>query len=185
MGNIRTSLSHPLVIDEVGVPGYEGRIGMTMLPGRCSTESLYGNIWHRDLETDLTAIRALDPALLISLNESHEFARLGVPDFERTLSTSGLAWRHLPIRDAGVPDVAFERAWLVVGAEARALLRAGELVIIHCRAGLGRTGMIAARLLVELGDTPREAIAAIRQARPHTIETPEQLSYVSKIVTGA
>ena len=44
----------------------------------------------------------------------------------------------------------------------------------HCRGGLGRAGMISARLLVESGVEPEVAIAKVRAARPGAIETREQ-----------
>ena len=50
--------------------------------------------------------------------------------------------------------------------------------LVHCKGGLGRAGTIATRLLIELGVAPREAINAVRQARPGTIETIEQERYV-------
>lgn len=176
-----TSITHPLRIDIVSVPGTSGRIGMTLCPGRSDDQSVNGNRWRRDLNADLEAIRSLDPFLLITLNESREFAGLGVPDFERTLAASGLPWRHLPIPDGGVPGDAFERAWETVGREAREGLRAGGLVVIHCRAGLGRTGTIAARLLVELGTPAKAAIAAVREARSlDAVETREQEAHVKQ-----
>lgn len=49
---------------------------------------------------------------------------------------------------------------------------------MHCRAGLGRTGTVAARLLVEHGARPADAIALVRTVRPGSIETVEQESYV-------
>ncbi|HVA32773.1 MAG TPA: protein-tyrosine phosphatase family protein, partial [Candidatus Baltobacteraceae bacterium] len=57
-------------------------------------------------------------------------------------------------------------------------LRKGERVLVHCRGGLGRAGTVAARLLVELGMDPAEAIAAVRRARPNAIETAAQAAYV-------
>ena len=47
--------------------------------------------------------------------------------------------------------------------------------------GIGRTGTIAARLLVEFGVAPEEAIQMIRRARPGTIETMAQEEYVLRL----
>jgi hypothetical protein len=181
MNERKTSITDPLQVDIVNVPGTSGRIGMTLCPGRSDDQSVYGNHWRRDLVADLDAIRSLDPVLLITLNESNEFPGLGVPDFERVVAASDLPWRHLPIPDGGLPGPAFERAWKTVGREAREGLRAGGLVVIHCRAGLGRTGTIAARLLVELGPTsPEAAILAVREARSQHAVEPQQVSHVRK-----
>jgi len=62
----------------------------------------------------------------------------------------------------------------------RRLLRRGGKVVIHCRVGLGRSGMIAARLMVELGMTPSEAISRVRKARPGAIQTSEQERHVTE-----
>ena len=62
-----------------------------------------------------------------------------------------------------------------------ARLRDGESIVLHCKGGLGRTGMVAARLLVELGCMPEEAIVAVRQARSGTIETPNSLKKLFKL----
>jgi ADP-ribosyl-[dinitrogen reductase] hydrolase len=173
----RTSSSHPLRIDVASVPGGNGSIGMTLCPGRCDRLSV-DEEWARDLEADLAVIAAWQPSLVLTLVEEHEFAMLGVPEFAFAMRGAGLPWRHLPIRDAGVPDAAFERGWSTVGAEARRVLLDGGRVLLHCRAGLGRTGMIAARLLVELGTSPDAAITAVRRARIGTIETPSQERHV-------
>jgi ADP-ribosyl-[dinitrogen reductase] hydrolase len=48
-------------------------------------------------------------------------------------------------------------------------------IVVHCRGGIGRAGMVAARLLVELGDAPDVATAKVRAARhPKAVETLEQ-----------
>ena len=91
-------------------------------------------------------------------------------------------WFHLPIVDASIPDQGFEQELEIAGEEIRALLRGGRDVLVHCRGGLGRAGMIAARLLVELGMEPAEAIARVRAVRPGAIETPEQERFVRERV---
>ena len=96
----------------------------------------------------------------------------------------GMAWHHLPIRDVSIPDPVFEGAWETQGAALRQKLRDGERIVIHCRGGLGRTGMIAARLLIELGETPDRALQRVRAVRPGAVETLEQEDYALRKVSA-
>lgn len=53
--------------------------------------------------------------------------------------------------------------------------------MVHCRGGLGRTGTVAACVLVALGDhTAEEAICAVRAARRGTVQTREQEDFVRR-----
>lgn len=171
----RTSLSHPILIDHV--PAASGRIGMTLCPGK-QGDSIFGPPWARDLGLDLHAIRAWGADALVSLTEASEEADLGVADLGAACARAGLDRYHLPIRDVSVPDDRFESLWVWAGRDLRRRLRAGDMIVLHCRGGLGRSGMIAGRLLVEMGADPDAAIAAIRAARPGTIETGAQEAHV-------
>ncbi|MEO6990941.1 MAG: cyclin-dependent kinase inhibitor 3 family protein [Candidatus Baltobacteraceae bacterium] len=174
----RTSVTDPLQIKALEVPGSGGQIGMTLCPGR--RDRLHPSFWDRDLDADLDVVKAWNPAVVLTLVEEHEFALLGVPGFREALARHGLPWLHLPIRDADVPSSAFEVAWAREGPRLRAHLRNGERVLIHCRAGLGRTGTIAGRLLVELGMNAAQAVLSVRAARANAIETEAQRQHVMK-----
>ena len=89
-----------------------------------------------------------------------------------------MRWLHLPIADVSIPNERFEQEWGITGKELRPLLRCRLDVLVHCRGGLGRTGTIAARLLVELGMEPKQAIASVRAVRPGAMETSDQENFV-------
>jgi ADP-ribosyl-[dinitrogen reductase] hydrolase len=165
-------LSHPLQIGTVNIPA-GGRIGLTFCPGKRDLEAMTGP-WDRDLDVDLQAMADWGADALVTLMEWQELAALGVPDIGERAQAWGMAWFHLPIRDVSVPDEAFEVAWHQAGRLLRGKLLEGEGVVIHCRGGLGRTGMIAARLLVELGEAPELALGKVRAVRPGAVETPQQ-----------
>jgi hypothetical protein len=132
----------------------------------------------------LAAFRDAGATMLLTLVESRTLARLGVPDFGEMAEAAGLAWLHLPIQDFGVPDAAFLGAWRAKRPEVHARLDRGETIGVHCRAGLGRTGTVAAMILVERGLSPEAAIAAVQRARPGTVETQAQQAFVRSLDGG-
>jgi hypothetical protein len=157
---------------------------MTICPGRKGS-SAEGGSWDRGLQIDLEAVRAWNPDIVLALLEEHEYAGLGIPHFREAVATAKLPWEFAPIPDGGVPGHEFNLAWRETAPRVRELLQAGGRVLIHCRAGLGRTGLVAACLLVDFGATPQEAINSVRAARPNTIETAEQERYVRSRSEGA
>ncbi|MBK1620175.1 hypothetical protein CKO42_17355 [Lamprobacter modestohalophilus] len=171
-----TSETHPLRIDAVDTPT-GGLIGMTLCPGKQQSGSVSGD-WYRDLGTDLRVIADWGAAAVVTLMEPKELAWVGVAHMGSAVEALGLDWYHLPIRDVQPPGQRFENRWVLYGLRLRRILRRGGRVLIHCRGGLGRSGTVAARLLVELGMTPEAAIAAVRRARPGTIETRAQRHHV-------
>lgn len=173
----RTSETHPLQIDAITVPKTGGRIGMTICPGM-KEQGIPERAWDRDLGADLAAIREWGATALVSLIENCEFEVLSVPDLAQKIQRTGLEWHHLPIINRDAPYEAFEAQWVISGRQLRQRLRRGERIVLHCKNGLGRTGMIAARLLVEFGEFPEVAVRLVRTARPGAIETLQQKQHV-------
>ena len=58
------------------------------------------------------------------------------------------------------------------------MIKKGDNVLIHCKGGLGRSGTIAALILIELGISNEQAIIQVRQARPGAIDIADQEKYV-------
>jgi hypothetical protein len=179
MAGARTSQTHPLQIAEVRASPSHGRIGITFCPGKHDAAAATG-AWARDLAADLGVIQAWGARLVLTLVEPAELKALKVPKLGAEIKGLGIDWRHLPIADYSVPTEAFERQWETHGRDIRALLCSGGDVLVHCKGGLGRAGMMAARLLVELGMAPEQAIRDVRRARKGAIETPAQLALVKR-----
>lgn len=173
--SVRTSATDPLEIDHL--PCGAGVVGMTLCPGK-RTESDFGPPWERDLPTDMRAIVDWGATTLVTLMEGPELDELGVGNLGVVAEAAGLDWHHLPITDVRVPDDRFERPWAYSGHVLRRKLVSGERIVLHCRGGLGRTGTVAARLAIELGAQPEEALSAVRRARSGTVETRAQVAYV-------
>ena len=173
----RTSITHPLSIAELSAGSSLGRVGLTFCPGKQQQSAMSGP-WARDLDLDLDAIEAWGAAAVVTLVEDHELEQLGVARMGAAVADRHMSWFHLPIPDVSIPDAGFEKQWAETGEALRAILHSGFNILIHCKGGLGRAGMISARLLVELGWEPYTAIAAVRRVRPGAIETDAQESHV-------
>lgn len=174
---MRTSHTHPLQIAFVRPTPTSGRIGITFCPGKRQRDAATG-AWERQLDVDLDAIFDWGAVAVVTLTEAHELQALGVAGLGAEVRARHMDWLHLPIVDVSVPDAGFERHWGEAGEGLRARLRAGFDILVHCKGGLGRAGLTAARLMVELGVPAAEAVATVRQVRPGAIETQAQLSFV-------
>jgi protein-tyrosine phosphatase len=151
----------PLDLDVVPTPGLSGRLALTAVPRDASA---------------LRALRARQTDVLVTLLPDDELARLGMRDFPHGVRAAGIEHRTLPISDMGIPASLEALRDLLRGIQAD--LAQGRNVVIHCRAGLGRSGLAAACLLVAQGMESETAIAHVRAHRPGAIETPAQEAFV-------
>ncbi len=181
---IKTSETHPIRVDPVRPKDGYGRIGVTLCPGKKYPWGLAGN-WERDLDLDLDRIRRWGATAVVSLITREEIRDLEVQGLSRAVADRHMEWWHLPIPDGQPPGPEFEKAWVLAGAAIRDRLQLGFDVLVHCKGGLGRAGTVAARLLVEFGERPDEAIDRVREARsPNALETRDQERHVHRCETA-
>ena len=176
-----TSLDSPLRIASLNA-GDGGRIGMTICPGKQSTTSLAGHGWARDLSVDINAIHDWGAHIVITLMENWELDQYQVPHLGLAVQSAGMDWRHLPIIDGHAPDANWDMQWKTLHSESlQTALLSGRSILIHCLGGRGRTGTVAARLLIELGDSVEAAIGKVRLALDGMIESAEQELYLHRL----
>jgi protein-tyrosine phosphatase len=68
-----------------------------------------------------------------------------------------------PIPDLYAPEL--DDAVVLLG-QLRSRLRSGQSLLLHCGAGIGRAGTVAAGLLVSMGWAPADAVAHVAAHRP-------------------
>jgi ADP-ribosyl-[dinitrogen reductase] hydrolase len=170
---VRTSQTDPLQI--AAIDAGLGR-GKNRRHSRARQERSFRNrrTLARDLDKDLDTIFTWGARTIVTLLEQHELAHLAITRLGEEVQRRGMEWLHLPIPDVSTPGPEFEAKWPAISEHLRSRLDAGENILIHCRGGVGRSGMVAARLLIEFGVDAETAIARVRAARLGAIETWEQ-----------
>jgi protein-tyrosine phosphatase len=151
-------------IAEIGLGA--GAIGLGALPG------LGG-----DYRADLKAILAWRPGMVLSLATQIEAERAGAGRLSADLGAKQIPWRRFAITDYGAPDAMSQELWPMQSGGLLAALGRGGRLFIHCRAGCGRSGMVALRLMVEAGEDPDAALVRLRAARPCAVETAAQMAW--------
>jgi protein-tyrosine phosphatase len=132
--------------------GVPGRLWLHAMPGRLESWSAFST---QAMQHGLQGI--------VCLNPLHEVAGLS-PEYLDAIRANTLPWRwrHLPMRDFGVAagTSLFQTQVAAVAEE----LELGHVLLLHCAAGIGRTGTFAACVLKQLGCNKVEALARVRAA---------------------
>lgn len=104
---------------------------------------------------------------------------LGIRDYQDKVSQHGMSYSVMPVIDMAIPESAHDSFKLV--DQMASDMAAGKGVLVHCRQGVGRAGMIAACVLLRLGCVacPQQAIDHVRSHRHKcAVQTARQEQFV-------
>lgn len=122
------------------------------------------------MDHDLALLRRMGITLLINLTE-HEFP-------QDALARHGLKGFAVKIEDRRAPPLLWAKLLL---AKMERFLRDGEVIAVHCLAGLGRTGTVLCAWLIKEGLTAAEALRRLRMIDPGFVQSDEQEQLLAEL----
>ena len=146
-----------------------GTLALTSLPGRGG-----------DYPGDLDVISDWKPGIVLSMTTAAEMVQYGAQTFGQDIQSRASRWVHLPVDDFNSPPATVINQWPVVSSAIRHALSGGGRVMVHCKGGCGRSGMVVLRLMVECGEQPGQALARLRALRPCAVETEAQRNWAAE-----
>lgn len=138
------------------------------------------------LKIDIAKWKEASIDAVLTLLTTDEERDLDLRDEAIEVGMQRMEFRSFPIPDRQVPK---SEAKLAEELErVSRTLSAGKNVLVHCRQGIGRSGLVAACLLVKKGMSPGAAIEAVSAARglsvPETIEQRDWIDHYAVAAAG-
>lgn len=161
-------MNHPY--DRLSIPGIQGKLIFTPCPGTKDSS----------LVDSLATLKQAGASAVISLMPTSELATNGAEDIGKQCQAQDMAWFHLPVADEQVPLEDFGQSWKASKQSILERLNAGQDIAIHCKGGSGRTGLIAARIMIEAGIPRADAIALVQALRPKAIQHPAHINWITQ-----
>ena len=166
------NIEHQNYVEPLGV---NGKVILNSFPGLDDNKIFQQHI----LLNQLSAFVNFNCSTVVSLVEDSEFDQLCEKKiFVRNIYQHNLKWIHMPIADLKVPNHEFKQKWLITKTLLKNELIEGKNIVLHCKGGIGRSGTIAALILIEHGEENVNAIKHVRKKKPGAIENELQEQFV-------
>ncbi|MGE8318719.1 MAG: ATP-binding cassette domain-containing protein [Comamonas sp.] len=144
------------------IPASRGPRGFAwVVPGRLAGTPKPGVV--QSIDVDLTALRTCGVTTLVTLTETNMD--------QAALARHGMRNVFLPVKDREPPSVAQLQMLMI---KMKRLLLGGEVLAVHCLAGLGRTGTVLAAWLIFEGVTAEEALRRVRAIESQYVQSDVQ-----------
>ena len=173
----RTSITDPYQLQPVCQIN-ESFLYMGCAPGRKQPVSRTGRGkgWNRDLDIDLSIIKKATVKHLVCLIEFKEFKLVKIGNYFKKAEEYGLIVHHFPIQDMSVPNLYKLHRFLE--KIHRILSQDGESVLVHCKGGIGRAGLVSGAYLCCQGLSFEESRQTIRWLNSRSLTYPPQRNFL-------
>jgi protein-tyrosine phosphatase len=119
---------------------------------------------------------------VVSLLHQYEANELEISEEEQLCVSHGIHYHSFPIKDRGTPES--EREFVELSRELAVSVKEGFAVAVHCRAGIGRSGLLAGAVLLHLGMSVQDVFPALSRARGLAVpDTPAQAQWLHSVAS--
>ncbi|VAW56403.1 hypothetical protein MNBD_GAMMA07-2747 [hydrothermal vent metagenome] len=138
-----------------------------LINGRLAGTPLPGVFF--EIDYDLKALQRVGVTRLISTTQK--------PINNQLLEKYGMICEAFPIKDMGVPE--FEQA-VMICRYIDYNLEQEEVIAVHCRAGLGRTGTVLALYQIWKNNDALSALEIVRNIEPRWVQSEKQVKFLDQ-----
>jgi len=126
----------------------------------------------------VTTLQQAGADSIITLMADEELSRNDAQQLPTVCNDLSIDWFQLPIKDDCEPEADFATAFEQYKAELLNQIDTKKTIAIHCRGGSGRTGLMAAILMLESGTSWQQVKASIQAIRPKALSLEPHLNYL-------
>jgi len=138
-----------------------------------------------NLADSIAQLKQAGTSVVLTLMFRDEMSKNQLTKLPYICEQQQISWIQLPIIDDHAPTAVFESDWLRHKANILAVLNNQGTIAVHCKGGTGRTGLVIALILLDLGWPYDEVIREVQKIRPKALINSAQLGYFHSIVAAS
>lgn len=154
------------------LPILEGKAALILTPCPGTKEA--------NLSESLKQLKEQGVQAIVTALDLDEMAKAGVAELPKQTNNLGMNWFNLPIEDDCAPGEEFALNWRQTSPELHKIMNQGGKLALHCMGGSGRTGLLAAHLLLELDWDLEKIKSEVKALRPGAFSKPLQIEYIDQ-----
>ncbi|WP_192889585.1 cyclin-dependent kinase inhibitor 3 family protein [Vibrio bathopelagicus] len=137
-----------------------------------------------DLDVSLAQLKAQGVEAVVTALDSEELASKNVSKLGEKAQALGMQWFQIEIEDDCAPGADFAVKWQAASPALHQVVDNGGKVAMHCMGGSGRTGLLAAHLLLEKSWDLSKIVQEVQSLRPGAFTKPIQVEYINGVASA-
>ncbi|PTP24365.1 phosphatase [Vibrio splendidus] len=136
------------------------------------------------LDASLAQLKEQGVEAIVTALDDHELASKGVAALGEKTRALGMQWFQIEIEDDCAPGADFAAKWQAASPALHQVVDNGGKVAMHCMGGSGRTGLLAAHLLLEKSWDMSKIVQEVQALRPGAFTKPIQVEYINGVANS-